>query len=76
MKLANSEKSFIESNKIIIEGLIKKRLDDFNFTSINAPTIEEREKARLLALEFQSYLGIINDLFKKATKKKRDFTGI
>lgn len=75
MNLTMGEKDFIRVNKVILEILIDKRMEDFKDASINAPTAEEREKVRLLALEFQSYKGFINDLFRKG-KKDDDFSGV
>jgi len=75
MLLTSEEKDFLKFNKEILERLINKRLEDFKLTSINAPTQEEREKARLIALEFQNYLGLITDLTKRKRKKK-EYTGV
>lgn len=75
MTLNKAEQSFIEFNKPMLENLINKKIADFNFASAHGATLEEREKMRLLVLEFESYLGLINDLLKKALPKK-DFTGV
>lgn len=77
MTLSAAEKDFIRVNKVVLEQLIDKRLADFKDASISAPTAEERERVRLLALEFQTYGGLIKSLFKKSRKKKEeDFTGV
>jgi hypothetical protein len=75
MKITDEIRQFVRANKDLILKVITERLDDFRDASINAPIIEDREKARLLALEFQNYIDIINDLFKPK-KKKKDFTGV
>ena len=76
MTLNKQEQSFLEINKQIIEGLISKKIADYQTLSAHGRTVDIREKARLLILEFESFLGDINDLLRKETKKKSKFTGV
>lgn len=75
MTLNSQQRDWVRINKTILLKLAADRLNDFLLGSVMAPTIEEREKARLLALEFQSYIDIINDLLKKKKEVNND-TGI
>lgn len=75
MKLTPEEKNWAESNEKMIILLINKRLEDCNFASINEVTIDDREKARLVALEYQALLTTMAG-FKKKPKNKKDFSGI
>lgn len=75
MTLNSQQRDWVRINKTMLLKLASDRLNDFLLGSVMAPTIEEREKARLLALEFQSYIDIINDLLKKKKEVNND-TGI
>jgi len=75
MTLTNPQRDFIRINKTMLLKLVEGRLNDCLLGSVVAPTIEEREKARLLALEYQSHIDTINDLLKKK-KDTKDFSGI
>ena len=75
MTLSKGEQSFLEINKSMIEGLINKKIADFNYASAHGETVEDREKSRLLVLEFESYIGIIKELLNRTIPKQED-TGI
>jgi hypothetical protein len=75
MQLTLKEKQFVKANETLVLGIIDKRFYDCQWASINGGTVEEREKARLLALEYQTIKEAIGKLDNPTKKTKKD-TGI
>lgn len=74
MKINEKEYQFIRTNQSIVQGIIKKRKEDYEKSSIYADTIEGREKARLLVQECDYWIDLIKRSNEAETLEK--FTGI